>query len=346
MARKLRVGFVGAGGIAQGAHFPGWERLPDVEIYAICDISKRTAKAAAEKAGVPPERTFTDYRKMLKLGELDIVDVCTPNAFHKGPTVAAFKAGKHVIVEKPIAVSATEARQMTAAGKAAGKLFMVAQSTRFTKEAQAIRHWVDEGLIGDIYWAHCTLLRRRGVPSWGVFAEKDKSGGGPVYDLGVHVLDAALFLMDFPQPVRVSASTYAEFGPRKTIMKHDHRKYDVEDFACALIKFANGATISLETSWALNVPQETFNVTVCGKKGGAQMQPLTLVQEEHGNFFTSQPHYLPDVASHSEEIVAFVKAIRSGGPSPVPGEQATITQTILDAMYKSSETGKEVAVKA
>ena len=345
MAKKLRVGFVGAGGIAQGAHFPGWQKLPDVEIYALSDINADTAKAAAEKAGVPAERTFADWRDMLKLAELDIVDVCTPNAFHKAPTVAAFKAGKHVIVEKPIAVSAAEAREMVAAGKAAKKLFMVAQSVRFTKEVQTIRHWVDEGLLGKIYWARCTLLRRRGVPSWGVFAEKDKSGGGPVYDLGVHILDSALFLMGFPKPTAVSASVYAVLGNRPTVMKHNYKKFDVEDFAAALIKFANGATISLETSWALNVPEETFNVTVCGDKGGAQMNPLTLVQEEHDCFLTSQPHYLTDVASHSEEIRAFVEAIRSGAKSPVPGEQALITQTILDAMYKSSATGKEVTTR-
>ncbi len=340
MAKKLRVGFVGSGGIAQGAHMPGWQKLPDVEIFAVCDINKQTAQAAAEKFGVP--HVLTDYKKLVAMDELDIVDVCTPNAWHKAPTIAAFRHGKHVIVEKPIAVSAAEARQMIAAGHKAKKKFMVAQSMRFSAEAMAAKNWVDQGLLGKIYWARCTLLRRRGVPHWGVFAQKELSGGGPVYDLGVHILDLALHLMGFPQPVSVSAKTWAVLGPRHTIMKHDHKKFNVEDMAAALIKFDNGAAISLETSWAVNIAEETHNVTVCGDKGGAQLNPLTLIREEYGNFLTSTPHYLPQIASHHEEIRQFAEAVRKDLPSPVPGEQALVTQTILDAMYKSSESGKEV----
>ena len=345
MAKKLKVGFIGAGAIAQGAHFPGWDALPDCEIVGIADISEATAKAAAAKASVSEDMVFTDYREMLRKAELDIVDVCTPNCYHKAPVIAAFKAGCHVIVEKPIGVSTKEAEQMTKAGRDAGKLFMVAQSMRFGADALVMKDWVDAGYIGDAYWARASLLRPRGVPAWGAFIVKEMSGGGPCYDLAVHILDLCLHLMGHPEPVSVSAGTWLEIANKPSVMKHNPKKYTVpEDFAAGFIRFANGAAISLETSWAINAPEGTGSVLVAGTKGGVQSNPLTLVREDCGMLLNSTPQVNPyaGIASHSEEIRRFVEAIKKGGPSPVPGEQAIFTQRILDAIYKSGERGKEV----
>lgn len=347
MAKKFKVGFIGAGGIAQGAHFPGWQALPDCEIVAISDISPQTAKAAAAKAGVPDDAVFADYRKMLKQVELDIVDVCTPNCHHRAPVVDSFKAGCHVIVEKPIAVSAREAEQMTAAGHDADKLFMVAQSMRFTDSSLVMRDWVDAGYIGDVYWARASMLRPRGVPAWGAFIVKEMSAGGPCYDLAVHILDLCLHLMGHPEPVRVAAGTWLEIANKPSLMRHNPKKYTVpEDFAAGFIRFDNGAAISLETSWAINAPMGTNNVFLAGTKGGMQSNPLTLVQEDCGMLINSTPQVNPyaGIASHSEEIRRFVEAIEKGEPSPVPGEQAILTQRILDAIYRSGSTGKEVQV--
>ncbi len=345
MGKKLRVGFIGAGGIAQGAHFPGWFALPDCEIVAIADVKAETAKAAADKAGVPADCVFGDYHAMLDKVELDIVDVCTPNCYHKDPVLAGFAAGCHVIVEKPIAVSTREAEQMTAAGHKAKKLFMVAQSMRFADSSLAMKDWIDAGYVGDVYWARASLLRPRGVPAWGAFIVKDMSAGGPCYDLAVHILDLCLHLMGHPEPVTVSAGTWLEIADKPSLMKHDPKRYTVpEDFAAGFIRFANGAAISLETSWALNVPAGTGAVTLAGTKGGVQSSPLTLVREDCGMLMNCTPQINPyaGIASHSEEIRCFVEAVKRGGPSPVPGEQAIITQRILDAIYKSGEKGKEV----
>jgi len=345
MAKKLRVGFVGSGGIAQGAHFPGWQALADCEIVAVADVNPATAKAAAAKAGLPENMAFTDYNDMLSKVELDIVDVCTPNCYHKDPVIAGFKAGCHVICEKPISVSAKDAEQMVAAGHAAKKLFMVAQSMRFTDSSLAMKDWVDAGYLGEVYWARASMLRPRGVPAWGAFIVKEMSAGGPCYDIGVHILDLCLHLMGHPEPVSVSANTWLELADKPSLMKHDPKKYTVpEDFAAGFIRFANGAAISLETSWAINAPEGTNNVFLAGTKGGMQSNPLTLVREQDGMLVNCTPQINPyaRIASHSEEIRRFVAAIKSGGPSPVPGEQALMTQRILDAIYKSGEKGKEI----
>ncbi|NSW55741.1 MAG: Gfo/Idh/MocA family oxidoreductase [Armatimonadetes bacterium] len=347
MAKKFRVAFVGAGGIAQGAHFPGWKALPDCEIVAIADVRRETALAAAEKAGIGEDMIFEDYKKMLESVEADIVDVCTPNCYHKDPVIAAFKAGCHVIVEKPIGVSRKEAEQMTEAGHNAGKLFMVAQSMRFQDNSLAMKDWVDAGYVGDIYWARASYLRQRGVPAWGAFIVKEMSAGGPGYDLGVHILDLCLHLMGHPEPVSVSAGMWLELANKPSLMKHDPKKYTVpEEFVAGFVRFANGAAISLETSWALNVPEGSGAIVLAGTKGGMQNSPLTLVREEAGMLMNATPAINPyaGIASHSEEIRRFVEAIKSGGPSPVPGEQAIMTQRILDGLYTSAQKGKEVKV--
>jgi len=347
MAKTLRIGLIGAGGIAQ-PHMAAWQKCPDTKVVAITDISKKARQTTAESFDVPPDNLFEDYKQMLKKVELDAVDICTPNAVHKPPAIAAFRAGCHVLVEKPVATSARECEQMIEAGQEADRLLMVAQVMRYGRDAQIMKSWVDAGLVGDIYWARATYLRARGVPAWGSFIDNELSGGGPCYDIGVHVLDLCLYLMGFPQPVTVSAGTYLELANKPSLMRHSPKKYTVpEDFAVALIRFANGATVSLEASWALNISSPNYtNLVAAGTKGGIQSNPLTLVQEQHGMLTTTTPQITPwdEIELFEEEIAAFARAIRTGGPSPVPGEQALITQRILDGVYKSGQKGKEVKV--
>ncbi len=348
MPRPLRVGLIGAGSIAQ-AHMAGWQQNAHAEVVAICDISRPVREGTAERWGVSKDALFEDYRKMLKHVELDAVDICTPNSYHKAQTIAAFRAGCHVMVEKPVATSASDCRRMITAGKKAQRLLMVAQVMRFSGEGQTLRAWVDAGLVGDVYWGYCTLLRARGVPPWGKFIDGQASGGGPCYDLGVHILDMALWLMDFPEPVTVSAGTYLQVANKASLMKHKPRKYTVpEDMAAGFIRFKNGATLSLQTSWALNVTEEfsARNIILCGTKGGLQYSPPTLVREQDGMLVNYTPQIGAPVGESGfvDEIDAFVEAIRHGQPSPVPGEQALITQRILDGIYASGEAGKEVKV--
>ena len=350
MAKPLSVGFVGFGGIARDAHMPGWNKLKAdgvAELVAVADVSEAARQAAVDRFGVKPESCFADYDEMLKQVPLDVVDVCTPNCFHKEPTIKAFKAGAHVIVEKPMTVCAADGDAMIAAGKKAGKLLMIAQSCRYLPSARAAKRAAKA--IGDIYWARASLLRPRGVPAWGAFIVREMSAGGPIYDLGVHILDWCLWMMEFPKPVTVSAATYLEISDKKSVMKHDPKKYTVpEELAMALIRFDNGAVCTLETSWAVNAPEGTFSCFLCGKRGGLDWNwdSLTLVREEYGMLTNAKPQLIPEAgqASHSEEIYDFVEAIRKGKPSPVPGEQAIITQRILDAVYESAQTRREVVL--
>ncbi len=348
MQKKLRVGLIGAGGIAQ-SHMAGWEENQNAEVVAICDIKRKAREDTAERWGVAKNALFDDYEKMLEKVELDIVDICTPNAYHCAPALAGFAAGCHVLVEKPVAISADECREMINAGKQADRLLMVAQVLRFSREGQTLRRWVDAGLVGDIYWGHCSLLRPRGVPAWGEFIDAEASGGGPCYDLGVHIIDMALYLMDFPEPTSVSAATYLKLADKPSLMKHNPAKYTVpEDMAAGFIRFANGATLSVQTSWALNVTEAAarLNVILCGTEGGLQYSPPTLIREENGMLTNSTPQVPVEVPDNgiAAEIAAFVEAILQGRPSPVPGEQALITQRILDGIYASGRTGEEVEV--
>jgi len=347
MAKKLKVGIIGSGGIAQGAHMPGYAELPDVELYAVADINPANAKAAAEKFHVP--HVLKDWRKLVAMDEIDAVSVCTPNALHCEPTVECLKAGKHVLVEKPIAVSAVEAQKMIAAAKRYGKKLMVGQTARFSPEARAMKEFMESGAVGDVYYARAMALRRRGIPGWGAFTSKKLSVGGPVFDIGVHILDLTLWLMGFPQPERVSGKVYNPIGTRKGrqvagMGNWDPATYGVEDFGVGLVKFKSGATVVLESSWALNIPEDTFSTVICGTKGGLQSSPVTLVREELGSLTIARPELLSGPGGHKEEVRAFVECIRKDLPSPVPAEQALITQQILDGIYESSKTGKEAVI--
>ena len=348
MAKKLRLGVIGSGAIFTGAHLPGWKALADdVEIVALADIRDSSLTKATEMCGIDGIKCYDDYAKMLKSEKLDLVDICTPNCYHCSPTVAAFEAGLHVITEKPCGTSVKEVEKMIEAGKKAKKLFMVAQSMRFQPEHLAMKRWVDEGLIGEIYYGRLSLLRPRGVPSWGDFILKEMSAGGPCYDLAVHILDLALSLMGHPEPVSVSSNYWLKLSDKPSVMKHDPARYSVPDeLAAGFIRFANGASLILETSWAVNAPEGTYNVFLAGDKGGMQNSPLTLVREEAGMLTNTTVQVNPDagIKSHSEEIRRFVDAIKNKKPSPVPGEQALITQRILDGIYRSAEKGKEVKV--
>lgn len=359
MAKKMKVAVVGAGGIFRGAHLPGWAKLSEIEMHALCDVSPKALEGCAaemkDKYGIeiPAERQYTDYKKMFrdvadgKL-DVDITDVCTPNCYHKAPVVAALDAGCNVIVEKPMATSARESEAMIEASEKAKKMLMIAQSMRFTPEGLMMKDMANSGALGKIYWGESIMLRPRGVPAWGLFIDKKASAGGPIYDIAVHVLDLTLHLMDFPEPEAVSAGAYLEISNKPSSMKHDPKKYTVpEDFAVALIRLKGGITISLQASWALNIPGHRGNVTVCGNKGGITMNPLALTREEFGAFTTTTVVDNPysGIASHSEEIKQFVHALSKNLPSPVPGEQALKTQKILDAVYKSGKTGREVRIK-
>lgn len=346
--KEIKVGIVGVGGIAQGAHIPNYLKIPGVKLYAVCDIDEKRVKEVAKRYDVP--YWFTDYEKMMELDELTAVSVCTPNKFHKGPTVAALNAGKHVLCEKPMAADAEEGKEMLQAAKKAKKLLMIGLNNRFRGESQMLKKFIEQGDLGEIYFARAFATRRRGIPSWGAFVRKDMSGGGPMYDIGVHILDLTMWLMGSPKPKGVYGVTYTKFGNRSDVAPGgwgmwDWKRYDVEDFAAAFVKFENGASLYLEASWAANIEGDEFNSILMGDKAGARLFPLQIYGEARGNLVNISPAHIPSVNSHEEEIRRFIQAIREGGPSPIPPEEALNVQKVLDAVYKSSETGRQVRIR-
>ena len=346
MAKKLRVGIIGSGGIAQSVHMPSYAKDPDVEIVAVCDNREETAKQAAEKFEVP--KTYLDYRELASDPDVEAVSVCTPNDMHVEPTVACLEGGKHVMVEKPIARNAEEGAVMVRAARKSGKILAVGLHFRYDPKIQAMRRFRDSGGFGDIYFARVHALRRRGIPPWGVFGDKEKQGGGPLIDIGVHLLYAALYVLDFPKPVAVSGATYTKFGDRPPGVAPwgpwDYKSFTVEDFASAYIRFDTGLTMSLEASFAVN-NEVGMNIWIMGDKGGAQYQPCTFYRDEFGTLTNAVPGWMPKGEGHLDEIRAFLGAIRGGGEVGVTGEKGLLVTQILDAIYASADAGREIEVK-
>ncbi len=348
----IGIGIIGTGQVATTRHLPAFAKLQDegrVRLVALCDVGEARAQAAADKFGVP--RVFTDYRDLLALGEIDAVAVCTTNYLHQAPVVAAFAAGKHVLCEKPLALNAAEGAAMVAAGRAAGRQLQVGYNLRFGPGAQSVRRFLDDGRLGEVYHVRAQALRRRGIPSHGAFTDKAKQGGGPLIDIGAHVLDLSLWLMDFPRPVSVSGQTQTKFGHREGIIglrgDWSRENFSVEDFAAGFVRFENGATLALEASFASNIAQDQFQTTLLGTEGGAFLDLITeantrIYREESGTLTDTTPVFLPQLHTHEAEIRAFVQALTDHTPVPVPGEQALVVTQIMDALYLSAETGREV----
>lgn len=355
MAKKLKIGIIGSGGIAQGCHMRGYASIPDeCEMVAVCDVNETTAKAAADKFDV--KKVYTDYNELLADPEIDAVSVATPNKFHVGPTVAALKAGKHVLCEKPLGMNADECRLMCRAAEDSGKILQVGLQSRFGGPGRFMKAFSDAGGLGDVYYARAQALRRRGVPGWGVFIEKDKQGGGPLIDIGVHILDFTLFFMGYPKPIAATGKTWDTLGKDPTLFNnwgdYDRNKFTVEDFAVGMIRFDNGAIVTLESSFMANQEEnENMSTQLFGTKAGAIVKPwggnesVKIYTEQNRQLLNISPANVPNVESpHVAEVQAFIKAIQNGDPSPVPGLNGLILNAIFDAIYKSSVTGKEEAV--
>jgi predicted dehydrogenase len=333
------VGIIGAG---MGAfHAKGYKKCPDVEIKTICDMDLDRAKSFAEEHGV--KNVCADFKELLADDEIAAVSVCTPNILHAPMTIAAFDAGKHVICEKPIAMKAVQARAMVEAGKKSGKIFMMAFNNRFRGDSQLLKKLIENGNLGDIYYAKTGWLRRTCVEfvagKW--FTDKSMSGGGPLIDLGVHMLDLALWLMGNPKPVYVCGSAYSELGPKRAAELG--KPYNVEDLASAIVKLENGATIFLEASWESHIGKGGQHTQFFGTKGGAEMDPLRIYTDIEGSPADIHLQY-PEVSGHEMEIVHFVECIRENKTPISTGEHGLHVQLVLDAIYESTRTGKGVEI--
>lgn len=345
----IGVGIIGSGGIARGAHMPAYKAMENegVRIVAVSDVSDEARDRAASEFDVP--HRYTNYQDLLNRDDVQAVSVCTPNFLHLQPTLDALAAGKHVLVEKPLAMNAQEGNAMVEAADRSGKKFQVGFMQRWQSGAQALKRFIDAGEMGEIYYTRAQALRRRGIPGWGVFTQKDKQGGGPLIDIGVHILDLSLWLMGHPKPVSASGKCYTKFGTRPGVLglmgQWDPEKYTVEDLGVGFIRFDNGATLSLEASFAANIEKEVFTTELLGTEGGCSYNPTRMFFERHKTLIDATPASLPTAKAHEAEIRAFIQCIRDDTEPMVTGRQGLMVTQIMDAIYRSSDEGREVPVE-
>ena len=347
---RLKVGIIGLGGIAH-THVPGWNASPHTELVAGADVRPEVFPMWKKQHKVT--KFYEDPAELIADPDIDIVDICSPNMYHTVQTVAALEAGKHVICEKPLAPTPQDIRKMIAARDRSGKLLMTAQHFRFHGNSQAVKAQIASGVLGDIYHARAWWIRRSGLPAAPTFIYRSQSGGGPCIDLGVHVLDLTLWLMGHPKPVAVSGVARAELAHHAGAFTAWGRELippdtDVEDFAAALIRFEDDATLILETSWLLHHPGEEIKVWLYGTEGGCQWPSAEFYTTDY------QTRQLINVAlqltedemePHALECVEFARAVVEGRPAPVPPEQSLLVQTILDSIYRSQILGGEVKIE-
>jgi predicted dehydrogenase len=352
MTQKLKIGIIGAGSISD-VHFNAYRNNPEVEIYAVCDLNEDRAKAKAEKYDVP--LIFQNYRDLLALPEIDAVSVCTWNNTHAEISIAALEAGKNVLVEKPLCKTVAEALKVEDAVRKSGKVLQVGFVRRYASNTQTLKKFIDNGDLGEIYYAKASCLRRLGNPG-GWFADKERSGGGPLIDLGVHVIDICWYLMGRPKVKSVSGNTYNRLGNRANVKNlsfykaadYDAGQNTVEDLANALIRFENGASLLVDVSFTLHTKKDELRVSIHGDKGGAELEPeLAIITEKHDTILNMTPQIdnlsFDFATGFQNEINHFVDSVFGRKATLSPVEDGVEMMKILCGIYESSEKGCEVS---
>lgn len=348
---KLKLGAVGTGGMFQGAHMRAWLASSEIEIAALCDVRLEVAQKIADEYDIPD--VYADYKELLKRDDLDIISICTSNKYHSEIAVAALKAGKHVFCEKPDAINPEEAIKMKQAAEESGKVLMVMRNNRFRAVSQFLKRYVENGQMGECYTGRCGWIRRRGIPGkGGWFTTKELSGGGPLIDLGVHMIDLAVWIMGNPTPVAVSGAVYTKFAETELSdsehsafgTKESEGVFDVEDLATGFIRFSNGATLQIEFSWASNIEEETRFVELRGTKSGFSLinDDLKLFTEIEGEIGDIQPHVNKNGHGHVANIHHFIDVVQGRKESIFTPQQGVDMIKIIDAVYESARLGREV----
>jgi predicted dehydrogenase len=349
MTQKLKVGLIGLGNIAN-IHAGGWKASPHAELVAGCDIDPSVFEHWEKDHDL--HRLTLDSAELINDPDIDIIDVCTPNNFHAPLSIAALDAGKHVLCEKPLAPTTDEIRQMIAARDRSGKLLMTAHHFRFTGTARALKAEIDAGALGPIYHARAWWLRRAGTPIRPTFIYKDQATAGVGLDIGVHVIDFTLWLMGNPRPVSVSGVARTELAKQEGAFSawggDIPAGFDVDEFSAGFVRFENGASLMIEVSWLLHHKEDDDVQTwLYGTKAGAHW-PSCVLYETNNQLkqqYNRTLHLTADkLRAHHQEIVEFAEAVVNGAPSPVPPEQSLQVGQILEALYKSQETGREVLI--
>ena len=355
---KLKVGIIGCGGIANGKHLPAMKKNGKFEIAAVCDLLEERAIKAKEEYGTENTRVYTDYKELLeKEKDIEAVYVLTPNRSHSFISIDAMKAGKDVMCEKPMAKTYADAVEMVKTAKETGKILNIGYQNRYRPDSRYLKAACENGDLGEIYYAKAHALRRRAVPTWGVFLNEEEQGGGPLIDIGTHALDLTLWMMNNYEPASVTGSIFKKLSDQTNTGNAwgdwDRDKFTVEDSAFGFIKMKNGATIVLEASWALNtLDVDEAKTSLCGTKAGADMKDGLRINTIKYNkqvveipaldpagvaFYDGEGEDAPDV-----EQDVFYHVVKDGVDQVVKPEQALVVTQILEAIYRSAKTGKTI----
>jgi len=345
--RKLRVGMIGAGGISR-VHCEGWSKLADCQVVAIMDIRQEAARQRAEQFQIPSVEATA--RRLIARKDIDAIDVVVPNKFHEPYTVAALQAGKHVLCEKPLALTARQVDAMIAAAEKSRKKLMCAQHERFAASSIALKEYLTKHPLGEVYYARAWYNRRRLLPVKPGFMYKKYSGGGCCIDIGVHILDLALWLMDNFEPVSVTGIGLTKLAKRPDAWSEwgqiDRKNIDVEDFAAGMIRMANGAALTLECSFMLNQkPKAEQRIDLFGVRAGAKWPECEYYDHTSHDYVDTKIEIRgKGEPAHHAELRAFAEAVMGDRPVPVQPRQSRAVVAILEGLYKSDRRGKEVRI--
>jgi len=353
---SIRLGIIGAGTIG-GTHAAA-AKATGLDVACVADIDAKAARSFARTHGI--REAFSDPKKVFASDGVDAVVIGVPNKFHKPLAVAAMKAGKDVLLEKPMALNRAECRQINAVAAQTKRVLQMGFMQRYTPVAVTARSFIDAGRLGKVYHIKANYYRRRGVPGLGGwFTTKALSGGGPLIDLGVHIIDLAMYLAGYPTPLRVSGKVYANFGKKMKKYLYESMwagpprfggKCDVEDSAHALIRLDGGVSFEMNTTWAGNFPDDSVNdlIGLFGDKGGVTFQlggdTVKLATEEQGHNVDVVPK-LRHAQPFEEQIKLFAHNVKTRTAPEASGRCGQIVQAILDAIYRSSELDREVPIK-
>ncbi|URN92516.1 MAG: Gfo/Idh/MocA family oxidoreductase [Candidatus Pristimantibacillus lignocellulolyticus] len=341
----LKVGIIGAGGIYRYAHLNGWKTSQDIQVVAVCDANLELAELAEQD--FPGATIYTDYKQLIAREDIDIVSITTPNKFHSIIAIEALANNKHVFCEKPDAINPEEARKMADIASQSGKILMAMRNNRFTAAAQHVKQLYNEGFFGELYAGRCGWIRTRGIPGrGGWFTTKEMSGGGPLIDLGVHMIDLAMWLSGDPVPKTVSGSTYRKFADRPDETGViPAGTFDVEDMATGFIRFENGASLQVEFSWASNIEEEQRFLEWRGTEAGFSLinNELTLFTEVDGQVVSTKPEFPEEeLPQHTVNIHHFIDCVLGKDTPTITPQDGVHMIQILSAIYESAEKQAEV----
>lgn len=334
--KPVRIGLVGAGAVAQVAHIPAYRRLRSIELIGICDNEAPKLRALRERTGV--HHAVSDLDELLAIDELDAVDICLPNHLHADTVVRALEAGKHVLCEKPLALTPEEVDRILAAREASGKVVLVGMNNRYRDDSIALKRFVDDGALGEVFHVRAAWRKRREPIRTGAWHYRaDTSGGGVMMDLGIHLLDLALWFTGYPRVERVSASFWCH-----------NPEIEVEDSAAVVARCEDGLVISIETSWHLLTQDEEEEVRLHGTEGAGLLHPLRVFQRMHGSQVdvTPQLHRRPGnvfMESYEREIAFFAEVVAGREEAPSLEENRELAR-VLQAIGRSARAGREVAL--